>query len=515
MSEALADFSTIDEEHELLRRFSSEACPVPIVSIDSRLQLHGRYRAEFLSLCARGEHLNAVMPSVGKPHRHTGLIMHMWHSYIMLREAVLTEMLLLPPQMEKQLLAIAICAECQAAAWRILARMLRARIPNIEGLMCLALQRADALAVECRAAEMQGAPLAVNEKERRTAESLRDSGTSNEKSLASIKKQAERVVGELKRVFPVDGSFAPPRQNMLHRASREAHDPGLMDDRGDLIDPGLAAAEMRGDTDYEFMAVARDADAALGFGSSAMPPEPVYVNRIEPGGWAERHGVLENDELVAIDGQHTEVLAAQDLVAALRRRPLRLTFKRERAKKKGGGGRKQAESSGQALIGGLPIDSLDELGHREWLDNWCDWWESVVEGARHILTLAELETRAFRPFLRDRDEGEVGALVGLADTKFRIGLPGQITDIHWTRAIKALEEQGADFTDRIDERLVAAMELSDGGAWVFEGSTMKAGDVFKKAFKSNPTPWPMYPGEQLNALAQSVRREVQGAFLSM
>jgi len=155
------------------------------------------------------------------------------------------------------------------------------------------------------------------------------------------------------------------------------------------------------------------------------------------------------------------------------------------------------------------------LGHREWLEHWIDWWESVVEGARHLILLADLENRAFRPFTRDREDGEVGALVGLADTKFRIGLPGQITDIHWTRAIQALDEQGVDFVDRIDERLLAAMELSDGGAWVFEGSNMKAGDVFKKAFKGTATPWPMYPGEQLNALAQSVRREVQGAFLSM
>merc|ERR1719409_288119 len=115
------------------------------------------------------------------------------------------------------------------------------------------------------------------------------------------------------------------------------------------------------------------------------------------------------------------------------------------------------------------------------MDNTSDWFEGVVESARHMLEVADLDMFAFRPFLHYRDEDDIGVIVGIQDSRFKMGVEGAHTDIVNARALAALHEQGADFEDRTDERILAALELKAGGGWLFEGAGMKAGDVFKKA----------------------------------
>merc|ERR1711964_605947 len=120
--------------------------------------------------------------------------------------------------------------------------------------------------------------------------------------------------------------------------------------------------------------------------------------------------------------------------------------------------------------------------------------------SRYMIEVADLDLYAFRNFLvGDRDEDDIGAIVGVMDSRYKMGAENDFTDIKNARAMKSLRDQGANLQDNTDERIEAALELKAGGSWLFEGAGQKAGDIFKKTLSKEPTPWPTYTGEQINA----------------
>lgn len=81
-----------------------------------------------------------------------------------------------------------------------------------------------------------------------------------------------------------------------------------------------------------FSVVADASDIRLGFVPAAMPPQPVLVEKVERGSWAERSGVAVGDELVTVDRWNSQQLTASELAHLTRfSRPLQLTFARASA----------------------------------------------------------------------------------------------------------------------------------------------------------------------------------------
>jgi len=78
---------------------------------------------------------------------------------------------------------------------------------------------------------------------------------------------------------------------------------------------------------FEFEAL--DADQRLGFKPWGLPPDRIYVTEVEDGFWADVNGVAPGDELVACNGQDVANMRPRDLVAAMKARPLNLTFARD------------------------------------------------------------------------------------------------------------------------------------------------------------------------------------------
>jgi len=72
--------------------------------------------------------------------------------------------------------------------------------------------------------------------------------------------------------------------------------------------------------------VAARTDKQLGISLSGSPPNPVCVRQVEPQSLAERTGVEVGDELLAVDGRPIGEMAREDLVGAMRHRPLSLNF---------------------------------------------------------------------------------------------------------------------------------------------------------------------------------------------
>merc|ERR1712139_565988 len=153
-----------------------------------------------------------------------------------------------------------------------------------------------------------------------------------------------------------------------------------------------------------------------------------------------------------IDDQHVEDMTASDLVSALKRRPVRLTFAREAGTVASGVGDAMTKSKDgiddehhhnlykapfEGIEGGPRIQESEDLGHREWLDNAGLWFEGVVESARHMLEVANLDMFAFRPFLHYREEDEIGSIVGVMDSRHKMGVEGAHTDILNARALAA------------------------------------------------------------------------------
>lgn len=149
----IPDLSKLKSEVALLDRFTQQAGIIANVSIDARLQVHARFRSEFLTLAGRGVHLQPVLPmALGKPHHFDGIVLHLWQSFVRLREVFLTEMILVPPPMEKPCMAVVLACECQASACRIMTRMIYGREPdeNLSVFVSAQCERAQALGKELR-----------------------------------------------------------------------------------------------------------------------------------------------------------------------------------------------------------------------------------------------------------------------------------------------------------------------------------------------------------------------------
>jgi len=322
----------------------------------------------------------------------------------------------------------------------------------------------------------------------------------------------------LQTMFPKKGGFAPPTSEQQRKLfAQEAYDEAM-------AEPLTAQAHQdEDDGHFEFIATATYQDTSLGFGTCNMPPQVVYVHQLEKRGWADNHGVREHDELYMIDDHHVEDMLAEDLVKCLKNRPVRLTFARELPEGQVGEGDATSKSRHDddhhhdtwVAPHEQRLSEEDELKltHRQWLDTASTWFETVVESSRYMLEVADLDIFAFRNFMVTRDEDDIGNVVGIMDSRQKLGSENEFTDVVNARANKALHNQGANLEDRTDERILAALELKAGGGWLFEGAAAKAGNIFKQTLAKEATPWPTYPGEQVSALARSIRREVQGSFL--
>eukprot|EP00913_Durusdinium_trenchii_P033063 g30954.t1 len=65
----------------------------------------------------------------------------------------------------------------------------------------------------------------------------------------------------------------------------------------------------------------------IGLSFLKMPPEPVIVNKVIPGCWAEEVGFQGGEEIVALDGAPVASMTPETFKAALQQRPLRLRFR--------------------------------------------------------------------------------------------------------------------------------------------------------------------------------------------
>lgn len=77
---------------------------------------------------------------------------------------------------------------------------------------------------------------------------------------------------------------------------------------------------------FELTMTEEDKEQRLGFKPSDMPPKRVFVKEIDPGSWADMHGVVCGDELIACNGSPMDQIEPRQLVTALKGRPLNLTF---------------------------------------------------------------------------------------------------------------------------------------------------------------------------------------------
>merc|ERR1712008_144267 len=69
--------------------------------------------------------------------------------------------------------------------------------------------------------------------------------------------------------------------------------------------------------------------AKLGITPSAMPPEHVFVRRVDEGSWAEQCGIRAGDELTCVDDHPVSRMSRTELTAAMQStRPIKLTFLR-------------------------------------------------------------------------------------------------------------------------------------------------------------------------------------------
>jgi len=66
----------------------------------------------------------------------------------------------------------------------------------------------------------------------------------------------------------------------------------------------------------------------LGFRPSALPPERMYIDSVEPDSWSACVGVGLGDEMVMVNDMHVENMTQEDLMKSKTERPLLLTFMR-------------------------------------------------------------------------------------------------------------------------------------------------------------------------------------------
>ncbi|CAK0876749.1 unnamed protein product, partial [Prorocentrum cordatum] len=88
---------------------------------------------------------------------------------------------------------------------------------------------------------------------------------------------------------------------------------------------------LRADGALALEATAGPEVGSLGLLVPALPPEPVVIRKVRPGGWADRSGLRPGDVLAEVCGQAPADMAATAFVAAMEARPLRMVFFRRPA----------------------------------------------------------------------------------------------------------------------------------------------------------------------------------------
>jgi hypothetical protein len=75
--------------------------------------------------------------------------------------------------------------------------------------------------------------------------------------------------------------------------------------------------------------IALEARGGLGFKPSGMPPDPIFVDAIEPGSWADRNGLVVGDMLLSMNGWMIKDMNSDELMEIRKERPLQLMFERK------------------------------------------------------------------------------------------------------------------------------------------------------------------------------------------
>uniref|UniRef100_A0A7S0AVL5 PDZ domain-containing protein n=1 Tax=Pyrodinium bahamense TaxID=73915 RepID=A0A7S0AVL5_9DINO len=103
-----------------------------------------------------------------------------------------------------------------------------------------------------------------------------------------------------------------------------------------------------------FVLVADHGTGQLGFAPRALqkgvdPVGPVYVENVEPGSWAARGNVAQDDRLVALNGKVVDTMGYTEFIRLMRSRPLEMTFSHNSSTE-------WEETGGPGFEGQTPVD---------------------------------------------------------------------------------------------------------------------------------------------------------------
>lgn len=117
-----------------------------------------------------------------------------------------------------------------------------------------------------------------------------------------------------------------PKDHAEDRFGEDESDDDQFDAGSDLSAP--ADAVWPGEEDLPFTIEIAEGRRMLGFGVVGEPPGRVYVKRVDPDGFAAQEGVEVDDIVLLLDETIASYLTKKDLVARMRKRPLKITFLR-------------------------------------------------------------------------------------------------------------------------------------------------------------------------------------------
>lgn len=76
----------------------------------------------------------------------------------------------------------------------------------------------------------------------------------------------------------------------------------------------------------EELVLGEDVDK-IGLSFLQLPPDPVFVNKVVSGTWADEQGFTGGEEILALDGESVTAMSPESFKVALKRRPLALRFR--------------------------------------------------------------------------------------------------------------------------------------------------------------------------------------------
>lgn len=118
-----------------------------------------------------------------------------------------------------------------------------------------------------------------------------------------------------------------PKDHAEDTFGEDESDDDQFDAGSDLSAP--ADAVWPGEEDLPFTIEIAEGTRMLGFGVVGEPPGRVYVKRVDPDGFAAQEGVEVDDIVLLLDETIASYLTKKDLVARMRKRPLKITFLRK------------------------------------------------------------------------------------------------------------------------------------------------------------------------------------------